>query len=185
MSEYMPRGALLADMQARLKASPLPLVGDRVYVARVTNLPEGKYPAVMLYFPDREFEPVGKSWEWGGSATIAIEIQVQYTEETQAGAWATQAEQIGDAVLSRLFGDAAWRRLWRGPPSWRVKQYLRAEKVAVPHVGETITLNLTPLKNFESHLIAPPLAGVDVALTLAQRPDAAPPDLSLTLESEP
>ena len=182
-SAYLTRSALLLDMQARLKAAALPHVEGRVYVSRVTAVPKEKFPALLLYAAERRHEPLGASWQFEGDVTLVLEVQVAYSEDLAAGAWAALAEEIGHAALVALLGDAAWRRLWRGPPSFGVKQYLRGKDVAVPHVGEATTITGTPLRNLEVPLAHQRITGADVALTLAQRTDDAPPDLEQTWES--
>lgn len=162
---YLTRSALLLDMQARLLAAAVPHVGERVYVSRVMAVPKEKFPAILLYAPDRRHEPLGASWQFEGDVTLALEIQVEYVDHLAAGAWASQAEEIGDVALAALFGSSEWRRLWRGPPSIGIKQYLRGKDVAVPHVGETRTITGTPLRNLEFPLVHQRITGADLAQT--------------------
>lgn len=184
-SAYLTRSALLLDMQARLKAAALPHVEGRVYVSRVTAVPSEKMPALLLYATKRVLSPLGASWQFNGDVTIVAEAQVRYTEalSPEDGAWAALAEEILCSAREMLLADAGWRRLWRGPVEFGETQYLRGKEVAVPHVGESLTITGTPLRNLEVPLAHQRITGADVALTLAQRTDDAPPDLEQTWES--
>ena len=158
------RTAVLSNAAERLKAAGIPGVEGNVFVARVAVVPPALTPCILLYAPDMTADALGASWEWPVEVTLTLEIQCRYEPNALfTGNWAQIAEAIGWSALAALLGNAAWRRLWRGPPSLEFSQFLRGgDDASQPLVGETITLKLKPRQPLEFPLVHEPLTGVDI-----------------------
>ncbi|GHU05688.1 hypothetical protein FACS1894205_6050 [Alphaproteobacteria bacterium] len=158
------RTAVLQDAAERLRAAAIPEVGDHVFVARAAAAPPALTPCILLYSPGMTAQPLGVAWEWPAEVTLTLEIQCCYEPDAfSIGNWAGIAEAIGWNALAALLGDAAWRRLWRGPPLLEFNQFLQdGDNADALLVGETITMRLKPRAALKFPLIHEPLTGVDI-----------------------
>ncbi len=152
LTSDLTRPEILADARTRLLDRTD--AGDRIFVARVFDLPEDLLPALCLYAPDEEGTPLGGHPQWTRSLTLAIEVRVTASRD-----WGVAAARLTGQALRALAADPVWTALWRDVPAYRMRQFLDPQG-ATPLCGEVLTLTLVPSRTFEIVPLAPRLTGL-------------------------
>jgi hypothetical protein len=152
MSEYFARSALMQAVKDRLEVKP-----DRpeIVIGRISEIAAESLPAISIYAPVDNMEPSGAFWQFNASVNLNIEVHCQVAE-----GWCAAAEQETQSIITTLFADGSFRKLWKKPPSISIKQFMSDK--GGPVVGEIITMSGELLRPRVISIDAGELQGIDI-----------------------
>lgn len=154
MSDWQTRTALLNDLKTRVQAA---VPGCGVFIGRLTEIPADRLPAIALYAPTDDMEPMGTSWQFSPTVSLAFEVLQSVDDK-----WCEAAETLTVAIITSLCASMEWHGIWKSPPSFATKQFVRDG--GQPMVGEITTIAGELRAKRVSRLVAGPLEGVDLIL---------------------